>query len=505
MNDLSERIAALSPDQRAKIAAQLSNRRAARQERIQQFPRGEHDTHFPLSFSQERQWFLDQLEPGTSTYNIPVTLRLTERLDVTALDRSFRELQLRHEILRTSFPAVDGQPVQCITKTASVKVPVVDLCELPEAPREVEVKRLATAAAEWSFDLARGPLWQVTLLRISQNEHILLLTMHHIVTDGWSRSVLLGELSALYEEFSSGKPSPLPDLPIQYADYAAWQRKWLHGETLEQLLSYWKRQLDGAATLELPTDHPRPAVQTYRGAQHGLVLASGLAKALNVFSRGERVTLFMTLLSAFQLLLYRYTAQDDISVGTFVANRNRMETEELIGFFVNNLVLRTDLSGNPSFRKLLERVREVTLSAYQHQDLPFEKLLEELRPERDSSRTPLFQVMFVLQNTPNVNLTLPGVKASNVGVEQTRANFDLTLWMTETRDEITGLLDYNVDLFEPATIAAMMERFEVLLNQIISHPEQRLLDIPLINTEKTASIASSASSVPNAERFSFDL
>jgi hypothetical protein len=437
---------------------------------------------FPPSFAQQRQWFLDQLDPGNPAYNLPYHLWLAGPLDVTALESSLSEIVRRHETLRTIFIAEEGRPAQVITPTivagGSLSLPVVDLSRLPEAEREAELWRLAAEVAQHRFDLARGPLLRVALLRWDEEEHMLLLTMHHIVSDLWSIGVCMRELAVLYEAFSSGKPSPLPELPIQYADFACWQRQWLRGETLDNLLSYWKRQLDGApAFLALPTDHPRPPIQSFRGAAQHFRLSRPLTEALKALSRREGVTLFMTLLAAFQTLLYRYSGQDDILVGTFIANRNQAETEGLIGFFVNNLVLRTDLSGNPSFRELLAaRVRKVCLEAYAHQDLPFEKLLEELQPQRDLSRTPLFQVMFVLQNAPTSDLKLPGLQVIHWAAQKERSEFDLTLWMSEWGEVIAGSLEYSTDLFEAATISRMLKHFQMLLEGLVAHPDRRLLE-----------------------------
>ena len=331
---------------------------------------------FPTSFAQQRLWFVHQWEPGTPLYNIPCSFRLTGRLDVAALEQSFNELVRRHESLRTSFSDVDGQPVQVITPSLTVTLLVVDLSSIPGAEHESEALRLATEEARRPFDLTQVPLLRASVLQMAEQEHVLLLTLHHIVSDGWSMGVLFRELSALYNAFSTGKPSPLAELPLQYPDFAVWQRQWLQGEVLEGQLSYWKKQLAKApAVLDLPTDRPRPPVQTYRGARQSLVLSQALTSRLKAISRQESVSLFMTLLAAFQTLLYRYTQCDDILVGSPIAGRNRTDIEGLIGFFVNTLVLRTDLSGDPSFRELLGRVRKLALDAYAHQDLPFEKLI----------------------------------------------------------------------------------------------------------------------------------
>jgi acyl carrier protein len=387
-----------------------------------------HAGDLPLSFAQQRLWFVDQLEPGNPFYNIPFVLHLVGPLDVAALAHSLNEIVRRHQALRTTFVVVNGQPTQVIASTLSVSLPLVDVWDLPKARQEAQVERLIVEEARRPFCLAQGPLLRAAVLRLDRacpvqptdaleccaqqgrrDEHILLVTMHHVISDGWSLGVFTHEIAALYPAFVAGEPSwragdkqsLLPELPIQYADFTLWQRAWLRGEVLEAQLSYWRRQLAAAPiTLELPTDRPRPALQTFRGRTQALLLPEALSGALKALSQQEGVTLFMTLLAAFKVLLFRYTGQDDIVVGTPIANRNRGEIEGLIGFFVNTLVLRTDLRGNPSFRELLHRVRKVTLGAYAHQDLPFEVLVEKLQPERDLSRNPLFQIMFVLQNAP---------------------------------------------------------------------------------------------------------
>jgi len=439
------------------------------------------DGNLPLSFAQQRLWFLAQLEPDSCAYNIPAAFRLTGLLNVTALSQSLSEIVRRHEVLRTTFPSVEGQPKQVISLHTPLTLPVIDLRELPPDQGLSEAQRLATEEAQQFFDLATGPLFRVKLLRLEEAEHMLLVTMHHIVYDGWSYDIFLRELAALYDAFSSGKPSPLPKLPIQYADFAHWQREWLQGEVLESQRDYWKQQLNGSLPiLQLPTDYPRPPVQTYQGGYQSLELPKNLTQALKDLSQQERVTLFMTLLAAFQTLLYRYTGQEDIIVGTPIAGRNQVEAESLIGFFVNTLALRTYLSGNPRFQELLNRVREVALGAYAHQDLPFEKLVEELQHERDRSRTPLFQVMFVLQNTPTSALELPGLTVNSLDLDSGTAKFDLTLFIMETAQGLRASLEYNTDLFNAATITRMLGNFQTLLEGIVANPQQHLSDLPLL-------------------------
>ena len=435
----------------------------------------------PTSFSQQRLWFFSQFEPGNPFYNMPAAVLLKGSLNVETLKRSFQETVRRHEALRTTFGTVDGKPVQVIHPTLNFALPVTDLRELPPAKREAEVQKLIAAAALQHFNLAKGPLLRANLLHLDSEEYILLLTLHHIVFDGWSIGVWLRELAALYEAFSTGKPSPLAELPIQYADFAVWQREWLGGDRARIDLAYWKQQLEGAPPLlELPTDRPRPAVQTYRGAKHSFLLSKALTEALNSLSRQENVTLFMTLLAAFKTLLYRYTGQADIVVGAPIANRNRAELEELIGFFVNTLVLRTDLSDTPTFRELLARIREVTLEAYAHQDLPLEQLVEELQPQRDLSYNPLFQVSFVLQNAPLPIQHLPGMTLTVLEVDNQTSKFDLTVNLEEKPDGISANFEYSTDLFDAATICRMAGHFQTLLKEIAANPDRCIEELPLL-------------------------
>ncbi|MBD2015334.1 amino acid adenylation domain-containing protein [Microcoleus sp. FACHB-53] len=472
-------------ERKAEILAFLHKANAATSSNLSPILPVPRDGNLPLSFAQQRLWFLAQLEPDSPAYNIPAAFRLTGLLNVTALSQSLSEIVRRHEVLRTTFLSVDGQPKQVISLQTGLTLPVIDLRELPLDQGLSEAQRLATEEAQQPFNLATGPLFRVKLLRLEEAEHMLLVTMHHIVYDGWSYDIFLRELAALYDAFSSGKPSPLPELPIQYADFAHWQREWLQGEVLESQRDYWKQQLNGnLPILQLPIDYPRPPVQTYPGGYQSLELPKNLTQALKDLSQQERVTLFMTLLAAFQTFLYRYTGQEDMIVGTPIAGRNQVEAEGLIGFFVNTLALRTYLSGNPSFQELLGRVREVALGAYAHQDLPFEKLVEELQPERDRSRTPLFQVMFVLQNTPTSALELPGLTVNSLNIDSGTAKFDLTLFMIETAQGLRASLEYNTDLFNPATITRMLGNFQTLLEGIVANPKQRLSDLPLLTASE---------------------
>jgi amino acid adenylation domain-containing protein/non-ribosomal peptide synthase protein (TIGR01720 family) len=456
-------------------------------------PQRRETNRLPLSYAQERLWFLDQFEPDSPYYNIPAAVRLTGRLDVKALEQALNEIVRRHESLRTTFSMVDDEPIQVISPSLTLSLPVLDLREMSEAGREAEARRLASWEAGRPFDLSRGPLLRVTLLRLEAEDYLVLVTMHHIISDGWSIGVFIGELSVLYDASSSVQPSPLPELPIQYADFALWQREWLEGEVLEDQLAYWKRQLGGdpslrsgqaLGVLELPTDRPRPAIYTNRGSTESLELSAELAQALHAVSRQERTTPFMTLLSAFQVLLQRYTGQDSISVGSPIANRNRSEIEGLIGFFVNTLVLRTDLSDDPTFREVLRRVREVTLGAYAHQDLPFEMLVDALQPERDMSRTPLFQVMFILQNAPVSGKELPGLTLRQVETHSGTSTFDLTLSVGEVEDGLSASVEYNLDLFDATTIRRMLRHFETLLEGAVANPDQPISSLPLLTEEE---------------------
>lgn len=452
---------------------------------------------FPASFAQQRLWFIDQLIPGNAIYNVPTVIRLTGKLNASALEQTFNEIVRRHEVLRTTFKVLDGQPLQAIAASLTIPLCVLDLGQLPADEREIEVNRIINAEIERTFDLSTGPLLRVTLLVLGETEHILLLNMHHIICDDWSIGVLIRELGTLYAAFVQNQ-ALLLELPLQYADFAHWQREWLQGEVLSNQLTYWRQQLNNISMLHLPIDKARSPIQSYQGATQFLELPKNLTDALEKLSQQEGVTLFMTLLAAFQTLLYRYTHQEDIAVGSPIANRNRSEIEGLIGFFVNSLVLRTDLSGNPTFRELLSRVREVTLGAYSHQDLPFEKLVEELHPERNLSQHPLFQVVFSLQNAPMSALEMPGLVPSFINIDLKKTRFDLELHLWKCSEDfrslwgakwkhsqgIRGVMVYSTDLFEPATITRMLKDFQTLLSGIVANPNQRIAHLPLLNAQK---------------------
>jgi amino acid adenylation domain-containing protein len=442
------------------------------------------DRELPLSFAQQRLWFLDQLVPGNPFYNVDTTTRLNLPLDVAALEQSLNEIVRRHEALRTTFQMVDGQPAQVVGLALHVSLPVVDLAHLPLEEREREAARLAQREAQLPFNLAAGPLLRASLLRLAPDEHLLLLTLHHIVTDGWSMGLLFEELWTLYDAYSTGRESELVELPLQYADFAVWQREWLQGEVLERQLSYWKRQLADIPALQLPTDHVRPAVSTYRGARMPLRFPAELTAQLKKLSRREGATLYMTLLAAFKALLCRYSGQTDIVVGTPVAGRDRIELERLIGFFVNTLALRTDVSGDPEFKLLLERVREVCLAAYAHQEAPFERLVEELQPERDLSRNPLFQVTFQLFSALDLSEQAAETTEQTLQVERGTAIFDLAFTLWESPDGLGGQVEYSTELFDAATIERMIERYERLLEGVVSDPSLRLSELPLLGADE---------------------
>ena len=440
------------------------------------------DQYAPVSYAQQRLWLLDQLEPGNPAYNLPGAVRMIGELDVNALEQTITEIIRRHEVLRTTFTTAKGEPVQVINEPSPFKLTVIDLQD--RIDQESEAQRLAAEESLKPFDLSRGPLLRTTLLKLGERDHVVLMTMHHIVSDGWSMGVLIGEVAELYAAYSRGEASPLPELPVQYADFAAWQRGWLQGEVLEKQLNYWKEQLRGAPDfLELPVDNPRPAIQTYCGALEWFSLSPEVSQKLNRLSREQSVTPFMTLLAAFQTLLHRYSSQEDIVISTGIANRASSALEALIGFFVNTLILRTDLSGGPTFNELLKRVREVTLEAYAHQDLPFEVLVEAVQPERNQSYSPLFQVMFVLQNAPQEEFELPNIKLRPFLINRTTAKFDLTLFMFEDAERFSGYFEYNTDLFDRETIIRITDHFQNLLEEIVEDPDRQLNNLALNEEE----------------------
>ncbi len=436
---------------------------------------------FPASFGQQRLWFLNQLGPTSSFYNIPLVARIKGPLKANVLSRAVNAIVDRHEVLRTTFAAEDGQLLQLIAPEAQLTLPITDLTKTPEDERDTIAAGLAKAEAEAPFDLVRGPLLRVSLIKLSQDEHLLLLTMHHICSDGWSMGIFLNELTQLYQAFLVGQSSPLPSPLVQYADFAQWQRELLKGEFLEKQLSYWRKQLAGAPeVLALPADRPRSPVQTFRGDRRSLELPEELRAQLSDLSQREGVTMFMTLLAAFQTLLYRYTGREDIVIGSPSANRNRSEIENLIGFFVNTLVLRVNFAGNPSFLELLKRVREVAVGAYAHQDVPFDRLVEELNPERSLSYGPLVQVLFAFEKSWNFGTRTGDLKIDWHEVERGTSKFDLALFVYEKPEGLSCLIEYDTDLFSADTIRRMLQHFQVLLEGIAKNPEQRVGELPLL-------------------------
>ncbi len=455
----------------------------------------------PVSFSQQRLWFLNQFEPGNPAYNIPGTRRLKGVLRFEALQRTLDEITRRHETLRTSFATENGRPIQVVGPALPVDMPLIDLSSLSEEDRRERSVAISKEEAYRPFDLEKAPLFRARLLRLGAEDHVLLTRIHHIIADEWSLGVFNREVAVLYEAFGAGEPSPLPELPIQYGDYAHWQRRFLSGDVLKEQLGYWKRQLSGnLPVLALPTDRPRPRIQTFRGAARAFSLTERLTLELNALSQREGVTLFMTLLASLKVLLYHYTGQEDIIVGTPIANRRRAELENLIGFFVNNLPIRTNLEGNPTFRELLSRLKEVALEAFAHQDVPFEKLVEELAPERDPSQNPIFQMMFILQNTPREATKIAGLTAvALLSDDPARmrepeakrpprpsfSRFDLTIDLKEWKGYIFGGVEYNTDLFDDSTIQRLIRHFGTILERAVRDPGTRIADLsPLTDEER---------------------
>jgi amino acid adenylation domain-containing protein len=458
-----------------------------------------------LSFSQQRMWYLDQVEPGNFAYNIPLSLRLFGELNPVAIEQSISSIVRRHSILRTRFRSIHGEPAQVVDAIGRVALPLIEIDLLPESRREALAGELARAEARRAFDLASGPLLRSTLVRLNSSEHLLLLTIHHIISDGWSMGIVFTELADLYNAFAEGRRSTLPELQIQYSDFALWQREWLMGGALERQLAYWREQLrDVPSVLTIPGDRPRPAAQTYAGAYESVELTEDLSRKIEAMSKREGVTIFVTLLTAFKALIFRYTGHTDIVVGTSIANRNQTQTESLIGFFVNTLVLRTNCDGDPPLTELLRRVRETALGAYDHQDVPFERLIEELRPERDVRFSPIFQLAFEFQNSPARMPKLPGIRAVPMSIDPGASHFDLTLGVANEGERLGATIEYNTDLFDAATIARLLKDYRALLESAVGEIDQRLstwvsamttelrsgLDSDLRTSESVASSAS---------------
>ncbi|HHJ53745.1 MAG TPA: non-ribosomal peptide synthetase, partial [Caldithrix abyssi] len=469
MSDLEKLLSKLSPEKRKLLELKLRKE-------------GKLGNAFPLSYAQQRLWFLYQMEPGSTAYNIPAAVRLKGRLDQTALEKSLNEIVRRHEILRTTFTTINGTPMQVVSSDGKIDIQVKDISDLDKKSQEQTLNKLLAELNATHFDIKKGPLLKTSLFKLNTNEHILHIVMHHIISDGWSVSVFVNEFSRLYTSFLNDQPSPLPPLPIQYADFAVWQKKKLDTEIKEKQLPYWREKLGGELpVLQLPTDRPRPAVKSFRGSHRKGAIRGELVEELRQLSRQQNTTMFMTLLSAFYTLLYRYSGQDDISIGIPIANRNRAETEQLIGFFVNTLVLRNRFSGELTFNQLLEQTRNVSLEAFSHQDVPFEMLVEELQPERDLSHTPLFQVMFVHQNAEEGSLKLPGLEIEPVNMGNENAKFDLTLTVGELKNELLVNFEYDTDLFEAQTIDRMQRHFQRLLAAIVANPDTPIGLLPLID------------------------
>jgi amino acid adenylation domain-containing protein len=444
---------------------------------VQRAPR---DQALPLSFTQQRLWLLDQLNVGGATYNLLSSLRLSGPLEVMAMEETLTEIVRRHEVLRTTFGMLNDEPVQVISPPQRLELSIFDLSNLSVQEQEAEIKSQVFAESQRPFDLSRGPLVRAVLLRLEAQEHVLLFTVHHVVSDGWSMGRLVDEVAVLYEAFRKHQPSPLPELSIQYGDYAVWQRNWLQGKVLDDQVAYWREQLAGAApTLNLPADFPRPAVQSYQGANQRFQLPEDLTSKLKRLCKEEGVTMFMLLLAGWQTLLHRYTGQDDILVGSPIANRQRAEFEPLIGCLINTLVFRGCLEGNPSFTEFLQRMREVALGAYAHQDVPFDLLVEILQPERRANYTPFFQTVFVLQNAPMKTLQLSNLTLAPLEVDHIATQFDLILAAVEAKGELKGTLTYNTDIYAAETITEMLRDFRRLLEEIAADPKRRVLDIPL--------------------------
>ncbi len=482
---IREQLAGLSPAKRALVELTLMKKKAAAAPPTQSITRRPAGAVIPLSFYQQGLWVLSQLLPDTSLYHVPKGLRLTGDLDIPALRKALNHLVMRHEALRTSFAMTDGVPAQVVAEAVTLDLPVVDLSQIADAERDAEAHRSLAADARRPFDLVNGPLIRATLYRLKDSEHILLVTLHHIITDGWSMGIFERELSALYEAFAKGEASPLPELSIQYPDYALWHRKWFQEEAYASQLAYWKKVFKTQPpVLELPADHPRPPIQAhtvFRGVKRKLSLSRELTRKLKVLCQKEESTLFMLLLAAYQTLLHRYTGEDDIVVGSPIAGRCLAETEQLMGLFINALALRVDLAGDPSFSELVRRVKEVALGAYAHQDLPFEMLVKEVQPGRSLAHNPLFQVMFVLQSDPTTVRQVGDLQMSHVQVENIAANFDLTLDVVERDGQLECMFECNADLFDEDRITRLLGHFNTLLEGIAANPQQRLSQLPLLS------------------------
>jgi amino acid adenylation domain-containing protein len=482
MRDLTERIASLSPEQRALFEAKLK-KRGLNVQPPDTIPRRKQQNYCRLSFDQERIWVVDQMEPGNPAYNIFSVSRLNGAIDVPLMERALNEIIRRHEVMRTTFVAIDGEPRQVIAPSLFVPLELIDLRSLPPEERQRQVALVLNEETSRPFDLAQGPLVRFGLVRVEDEEYVLHYTMHHTVTDRWSGDIIEAEMVAIYMAFAEGQPSPLPELPIQFADFAEWQRDWLQGEVLKAQIAYWREQLEGIShVLELPADHPRPPVQTFNGARHMTMLPKHLLDGLKAFTKQEQATMFMTCLAAYKTLLYRYTHQEDILVGVAVANRNRPEMLGLIGYFLNMLVIRTNFSGDPTFREVLRREKEAAVGAFAHGEFPFGRLMQELKPKTDPSRNPIFQVAYIyLDFAPTTDAQVAGITPTPMQWDNGSSRFDMTLALTELEDGLEVVIEYNTDLFDRATIARMFEHFRSMLEAIVADPDRPVAQLPLLS------------------------
>lgn len=505
MSETVSRIASLSSPKLALLMEEMK-RKARERTQIPAIERQGEVNYFPLSYAQQRLWLHNQLQPGTPLFNMPVGWHLKGLLDVKAMEAAFTEICRRHETLRTTFALKDGQPVQVVGPPREIVLTKIDLTALPQPERQREMRRCAANWRTLSFDLEHGPLIQICLLKLSEEHHVLLITIHHIISDGWSLQILLRELSELYDANAQGTASPLSDLEVQYGDYAVWQREQLQGKLFERQLSYWKEKLsDAPALLELPTDRSRPAVSSHRGAVVELMLSHELTEKIRALNQREGVTLFMSMLASLQVLLCRYSGQEDICVGSPIAGRRLRQTESLMGFFINTVVLRTELSGNPTFKELLARVREGYLAAYAHQDMPFERLVAELQPDQSRGQSPFYQVWFVLQNVRPETLKFSGLSLSHVSNHIETAPFDLSVMTHEGPEKICLDLVYNTDLFDADTAAQILKDYEALLQQVTAQPEQRILEIPInpATSEEVSEVSFEPDTTETQEQFIF--
>jgi len=491
MSNISQRLANLSPRQLERLAHLLARKQDSSPPE-QTISRRKTAGPAPLSFAQKRMWFLHQLDPASAAFNIPLGMRLRGPLDLKALERSLSEEVRRHESLRTTFDEVDGQPVQIVNEPREWSLPRIDLSGTDVAEREAEMHAFARAEATRPFDLRVGPLLRTTLVQLSPDEHALFVVVQHIIADGWSMAVMMKEIEQLYGAYSRGEKAQLPPLPLQYADYAQWQKDWLASNGFSDQLSYWRTQLAGAPPfLELQSDWERPAVLSHRGTEQILKLDQELAHRTQELAKQSGVTLFTLLLAVFDVLLFRYTGQEDILVGTNIANRNRAAIQNVIGFFVNNLVLRTDLSGDPTFRECLTRVNATALDAFAHQDVPFELLVEELKPRRVRNQTPLFQVMFLFQKSGPLKSVVGDLEFSMLNIGAGTATYDLTMIVAEGEGFTLLDLSYNTDLFAASTINRMLQHYRNLLASIVANPDDRITTLSMSSDEEDAHLLDS--------------